>query len=587
MNLFRKIVALSVVVLTLALGVAPASANASATVEGDCDREGLVTLALGAEVDAELVQWFVDGQPVGQPTSPFSTLTTPLPGDGQVHLVEYVVLVPEGIDGDRAEVFVPACDTPTTTAPPTTTAQSTAPPTTTAQSTAPPTTTAVSTAPPTTTAPPTSVNPTGGETRTLFVTGIEQDDPDGGLVVRTGPSASNRQIAVLQNGTAVTAVAGSEDGQWTLISAPVEGWVSLRFLTTQTPPTTLVDPPEEQAPPTTLLEVPDEETPPTTLLEVPDEEAPPTTLVEVPDEEAPPTTLVEVPNEETAVDETPDELPFSEEEAEEGGGNLLPILLAVVAVLVAVGAALAVRVKKKGSREDREERERPKATIREIGLSSKAPDSGSGGPVDDTPLSGPTVNSTKSNGGKGSTIILGMEPGAGSGDSGEERIAVEEFDDEPLPDEESIAPEELDEPVDDTPLSGPTVDATKSNGGKGTIILGVEPGAGSGGPVDDTPLSGPTVDATKSNGGDTLVFGTENGCTWCGGAPHAGACSGQAESVSSSGEVPVDDTPLSGPTVTATKSNGGDTLVFGTENGCTWCGNPRHTGACKATQGSS
>ena len=123
MNLFRKIVALSVValsvvVLTLALGVAPASANASATVEGECDREGLVTLALGAEIDAELVQWFVDGQPVGQPTSPFSTLTTPIPGDGQVHLVEYVVLVPEGIDGDRAEVFVPACDTPTTTAPP-------------------------------------------------------------------------------------------------------------------------------------------------------------------------------------------------------------------------------------------------------------------------------------------------------------------------------------------------------------------------------------------------------------------------------------------------------------------------------------
>lgn len=69
----------------------------------------------------------------------------------------------------------------------------------------------------------------------LYVTDIPEDDPDGGLIVRTGPSTSTSQIDVLDNGTAVTAVSWPVNGFFVEISEPIEGWVGVKFLTLEKP----------------------------------------------------------------------------------------------------------------------------------------------------------------------------------------------------------------------------------------------------------------------------------------------------------------------------------------------------------------
>lgn len=69
----------------------------------------------------------------------------------------------------------------------------------------------------------------------LYVTDIPDDDPDGGLIVRSGPSTSTREIDVLDNGTAVTVVAWPVTGFFVEITEPLEGWVGVKYLTLDKP----------------------------------------------------------------------------------------------------------------------------------------------------------------------------------------------------------------------------------------------------------------------------------------------------------------------------------------------------------------
>jgi hypothetical protein len=53
------------------------------------------------------------------------------------------------------------------------------------------------------------------------------DEP---LLIRQESSTNSPFISVLQDGTPVNVVAFSEDGKWSQISSPYEGWVSNDFL---------------------------------------------------------------------------------------------------------------------------------------------------------------------------------------------------------------------------------------------------------------------------------------------------------------------------------------------------------------------
>ena len=55
------------------------------------------------------MQWYIDGQPVGQPGPP-EPLVDRMPGDGQVHTAELRVLQPEDATGDSEQFEIPACD---------------------------------------------------------------------------------------------------------------------------------------------------------------------------------------------------------------------------------------------------------------------------------------------------------------------------------------------------------------------------------------------------------------------------------------------------------------------------------------------
>lgn len=87
----------------------------SAVEVGGCDDEGFVPLVLTPEIIPEeatgsvLVQWFVDGEPFGSPgiAAPFAGT---VPGNGAIHLIELVVVQPEGSTGGAVEVFVEQCE---------------------------------------------------------------------------------------------------------------------------------------------------------------------------------------------------------------------------------------------------------------------------------------------------------------------------------------------------------------------------------------------------------------------------------------------------------------------------------------------
>ncbi len=121
----------------------------------------------------------------------------------------------------------------------------------------------------TTVAPTTTTSTQQGEAKTVWVTGIEADDPDGGLVVRAGPGVDTSRLDVLPNGTPMITYDWPGVAGWLKITSPTEGWVGLRFVTdiepvttaTTTAPTTTsstndattssVGPPTTAAPPAT------------------------------------------------------------------------------------------------------------------------------------------------------------------------------------------------------------------------------------------------------------------------------------------------------------------------------------------------
>lgn len=78
-------------------------------------------------------------------------------------------------------------------------------------------------------------SPNGDE---FTVTGIEDDDADGGLVVRADPGPDSEQISVLPEGTEVTTSAEPADcvelktGDlwWNIVSEDTVGWVNSRYL---------------------------------------------------------------------------------------------------------------------------------------------------------------------------------------------------------------------------------------------------------------------------------------------------------------------------------------------------------------------
>lgn len=133
-----------------------------------------------------------------------------------------------------------------TTAPPTTAPPTTRPPATAAPATAPPATAPTSTAAPTSEAPTTTI----GEPKVLYVEGIPDDDPDGGLVVRSGPGTTFDRLDVLPNGTEVVSTGWPLDGDWLPITEPELGWVIARRLSETPPPAepTATSAPQTEAP---------------------------------------------------------------------------------------------------------------------------------------------------------------------------------------------------------------------------------------------------------------------------------------------------------------------------------------------------
>jgi len=69
-------------------------------------------------------------------------------------------------------------------------------------------------------------------TGTYWVSGIEPNDPDGGLVVRAGSGRNFDAIGVLTDGTKVHVIQRSGDGSWAMIAFGSDvGWVSAAYLT--------------------------------------------------------------------------------------------------------------------------------------------------------------------------------------------------------------------------------------------------------------------------------------------------------------------------------------------------------------------
>lgn len=63
------------------------------------------------------------------------------------------------------------------------------------------------------------------------VSGISENDADGGLVIRSGPAFSEAPLGVLPNGTQVHIIQLSRDQKWGMIAlANSVGWVSTRYL---------------------------------------------------------------------------------------------------------------------------------------------------------------------------------------------------------------------------------------------------------------------------------------------------------------------------------------------------------------------
>ncbi|SEK99996.1 SH3 domain-containing protein [Pacificibacter marinus] len=70
---------------------------------------------------------------------------------------------------------------------------------------------------------------------TNIVTGIAADDPDGGLVVRSGAGTEFAAIGALRNDTMVHVIQQSRDGKWAMIGFGGDaGWVSTSYLKGQT-----------------------------------------------------------------------------------------------------------------------------------------------------------------------------------------------------------------------------------------------------------------------------------------------------------------------------------------------------------------
>ena len=81
----------------------------------ECDEEGnraiqlVPQIAPAEEAERVVVQWYIDGEPVGQPGPP-EPLVDKMPGDGKTHLAELRVLQPENARGDTEQFVLPACD---------------------------------------------------------------------------------------------------------------------------------------------------------------------------------------------------------------------------------------------------------------------------------------------------------------------------------------------------------------------------------------------------------------------------------------------------------------------------------------------
>lgn len=75
----------------------------------ECDGGGFRRISLLGDPEVFLVQWYVDGQPVSQPTIADDPFITTVKGDGQTHVIQYVVNDPAGIKGNSTEVFSDSC----------------------------------------------------------------------------------------------------------------------------------------------------------------------------------------------------------------------------------------------------------------------------------------------------------------------------------------------------------------------------------------------------------------------------------------------------------------------------------------------
>ncbi len=203
---FTKASAVVFAALTsLVFFASPATAESINVTVGDCEADGTRQVIFEVDSFSPEVQWIVDGKAWGRPTKADGQ-TAFVKGDDLAHTVE-AVTVPEGNLIGKLEIVVPSCGANQVT-----------------------TTTATSA--PTTEATTTTRN---ADLFPAWVTGIAADDPDGGLVVRSGPGTDTAQLGTLENGTGVIALGNPREEQWVEILSPVKGWVSSAYLSNEAP----------------------------------------------------------------------------------------------------------------------------------------------------------------------------------------------------------------------------------------------------------------------------------------------------------------------------------------------------------------
>ncbi len=224
----RSTGALATAMAAVLFFAAPVSAESIDITIGECEADGTRQMTFAVDSASEQVQWIVDGSEFfGGPTAA-DAQSIFVQGDDNSHSVQ-AVTVPGGVLVERVDLVIPSCD--------------------------------AGAAGQTTTVTPATTVPADRSTTTVersadlfpaWVAGIPDGDPDGGLVVRTGPDTSNAQIDVLPNGTGVVALGDPAASGWVEIISPVNGWVSTVYLSKISPAagaTTVA--PSTTAPPST------------------------------------------------------------------------------------------------------------------------------------------------------------------------------------------------------------------------------------------------------------------------------------------------------------------------------------------------